>query len=82
MKLAMSVGDNRHYRLDEIEGRHFVQTVKRARLPESLALDTLRDVAESADKAISAVEKELPSDFPEKIHAAVTKGLKERLAKL
>ena len=30
MKLAMFVGDNRHYRLDEIKGRHFVQTSERA----------------------------------------------------
>jgi serine/threonine-protein kinase HipA len=82
MKLAMSVGDSRHYRLDEIEGRHFVQTVKRARLPESLALDVLKDISESADKAIATVEKKLPPGFPEEIHEAVSSGLKERLAKL
>ena len=82
MKLAMSVGDSRHYRLDEIEGRHFVQTVKRARLPESLALDALKDVSESADEAIAAVEKQLPPGFPEEIHSAVSKGLRGRLAKI
>jgi serine/threonine-protein kinase HipA len=82
MKLAMSVGDSRHYRLDEIEGRHFVQSVKRARLPESLALEALKDVTESADKAIAAVEKQLAPGFPEEIHAAVSSGLRERLAKL
>jgi serine/threonine-protein kinase HipA len=82
MKLAMFVGDNRHYRLDEIEGRHFVQTVKRARLPESLALDALKDVADSVDKAIAAAEKELPQGFPEEIPMAVSKGLRGRLAKL
>jgi serine/threonine-protein kinase HipA len=36
LKLAMFVGDNRHYRMDEIVGRHFVQTAKRARLPDRL----------------------------------------------
>jgi serine/threonine-protein kinase HipA len=82
MKLAMSVGDSRHYRLDEIEGRHFVQTVKRASLPESLAVDALKEVAESADKAIATVEKKLPPDFPIKIHTAVIRGLNGRLAKL
>jgi len=30
MKMAMSVGDSRHYRLDEIESRHFLQTAKQA----------------------------------------------------
>jgi serine/threonine-protein kinase HipA len=82
MKLAMCAGDNRHCRLDEIEGRHFVQTVKRARLPESLALDALKDVAESVDKAIAAAAKQLPPGFPEEIHVAVSKGLRGRLAKL
>ena len=82
MKLAMSVGDSRHYRLDEIEGRHFVQTVKRARLPKSLALEALSDVCESADKAIATVEKQLPPHFPEEIHAAVSKGVSSRMARL
>jgi serine/threonine-protein kinase HipA len=76
------VGDSRHYRLEEIEGRHFVQTVRRARLPETLALDALKDVAESADKVMTAVEKQLPPHFPEEFHAAVSKGLSSRLAKL
>ena len=82
MRLAMSVGDSRHYRLDEIEGRHFVQTAKRARLPESLALDALKDVCESADKAMAEVEKQLPSHFPEKVHLAVSKGLRSRMTRL
>lgn len=82
VKLAMSVGESRHFRLDEIEARHFVQTVKRARLPESLAIEVLREVAQTADQAVATVEKELPLEFPEQIHTSVTKGLKERLAKL
>ena len=32
MKLAMSVGNSRHYTIDSIQGRHFVQTVQRAGL--------------------------------------------------
>jgi serine/threonine-protein kinase HipA len=37
MKLAMSVGDSRHYKIDDIKGRHFIQTAERAGLPGSLA---------------------------------------------
>lgn len=80
MKLAMSVGDNRHYRLAEIRGRHFVQTATRARLPESLALEALKDVSESAEKAIAEVEKELPGGFPMRIHEVITTGMRARLA--
>ncbi len=82
LKLAMSVGDSRHYRLDEIEGRHFLQTAKRAQLPEALAAGVLRDVAESAAKAIATVEGQLPGDFPVGLHASIARGVRSRLPKL
>jgi serine/threonine-protein kinase HipA len=82
MKMAMSVGDSRHYRLDEIESRHFLQTAKQARLPEVLAAGVLREVAESAAKAIASVEGQLPGDFPAGIHASIARGVRSRLPKL
>lgn len=82
MKLAMSVGNNRHYRIDEIDGRHFIQTAERAGLPGSLAHDVLADVAKTADSAMNALEKHLPSGFPEEIHVSVKEALKSRLNKI
>jgi len=82
MKLAMAVGDSRHYRLDEIEGRHFVQTARRARLPESLVVDVLREVAEIAPKALATVQGGLPADFPAIEHESVTRGVNERLSSI
>jgi serine/threonine-protein kinase HipA len=79
MKLAMFVGDSRHYRLDEIKGRHFVQTTERAGLPGSLAKDVLEEVAKAADAAITSVETQLPRDFPDYIHSAVKAGLADRI---
>ena len=79
MKLAMFVGDSRHYRLDEIKARHFVQTTERAGLPGSLAKDVLEEVAKAADAAITSVETQLPRDFPEYIHSAVKAGLADRI---
>ena len=79
MKLAMSVGDSRHYRLDEIKGRHFVQTTERAGLPGALASEVLAEVAQAADAAITTVEKQLPRGFPDYIHRAVKAGLAARL---
>jgi len=79
MKLAMFVGDSRHYRLDEIKGRHFVQTTERAGLPGSLAKDVLEEVAKAADAAITSVETQLPRGFPEYIHSAVKAGLADRI---
>lgn len=79
MKLAMCVGDNRHYVLDTIKGRHFIQTASRAGLPEAIARDVLQEIAESAEQAMKTIEQELPPDFPEEIHNAVQKALKDRL---
>lgn len=79
MQLAMFVGDSRHYRLDEIKGRHFVQTTERAGLPGSLAKEVLEEVAHAADVAIPSVEKQLPRNFPEYIHDSVKAGLAKRI---
>jgi len=79
MKLAMSVGEKRHYRIDEINGLHFIQTVERAGLPGSLALSALDEVAKAAEGAMKKIEREFPSGFPEKIHTSVKAALASRL---
>jgi serine/threonine-protein kinase HipA len=82
MKLAMFVGDSRHYRLDEIKGRHFIQTTERAGLPASLAKEVLAEVVQTVDAAITILEKQVPRGFPEYIHEAVKAGLTKRLKNL
>ncbi len=82
MKLAMSAGDSRHYKIEEIKGRHFIQTAERAGLPGSLADEALEDVAKAADGAMKKLEEQLPSDFPEKIHISVKAALSSRLRKI
>ncbi|MEI6779667.1 MAG: HipA domain-containing protein [Verrucomicrobiota bacterium] len=79
LKLAMSVGDSRHYRIDEIKGRHFIQSAERAGLPGSLASEVLKEVAQAAETAINTVEKQLPRSFPKDIHHSVKAGLTARL---
>lgn len=82
MKLAMSVGDNRHYQIEEIEGRHFLQTARRARLSERLVIDILKEIVETAPKALAKVPEQLPADFPPAIHASIASGVRSRLPKL
>lgn len=79
MKLAMSVGDSRHYRMDEIKGHHFVQTTEKAGLPGSLARAVLAEVANTADTALDTMEKQLPPGLPEEIHTSVKTAFKSRL---
>lgn len=79
MKLAMSVGTSRHYRIDTIHGRHFVQTGEEAGLPRSLVLSAIEQIAGNAEKAMAQLESALPAGFPEFIHASVSAAVRTRL---
>lgn len=79
MKLAMAVGDRRHYRIAEIQPRHFLQTAAKTGLPKSLVQQTMEEITAAADDALNRVEQELPADFPEAVHASVSTGLRYRL---
>jgi len=82
MKLAMSVGDSRHYTLRYIQGRHYEQTAKRAGLPTVLARTVLEEVAVGAETALASLEAQLPPDFPVQLYASVCNGLRSRLAQI
>jgi len=82
MKLAMFVGTGRHYRMDEIAGRHFMQTTERAGLPAGLASEVMDDILKDADAVPGRLAKELPNGFPDAIHASVMKSLRTRLRAL
>ncbi len=79
MKMAMSVGNKNHYKMDEIQGRHFIQTAQRAGLPDYIAKEALEEISGMTEKAMQDVENRLPADFPEEIHASVIRGMKSRL---
>lgn len=82
MTLAMAVGTNNHYRIDEIHGRHFVQTAKKAGLPKPLVTDALAEMADVAIKAVERIETDLPKGFPEAIHDAAQAAVTERARSL
>ena len=80
--MAMSVGDNNHYRMDDIQGRHFIQTARRAGLPDYIAEEALQDIAANAQSAFSQVEESLPPCFPEDIHNTVIQAMITRLRRI
>ncbi|NGX98228.1 MAG: type II toxin-antitoxin system HipA family toxin, partial [Candidatus Afipia apatlaquensis] len=82
MKLAMSVGNKRHYRIDEIAGRHFMQTGEAADLPKSLMRNCVETVIARAAEALDRVENELPKTFPGAIHQSVKAAVIQRLETL
>lgn len=78
MKMAMSVGDNNHYKMEEIHGRHFVQTAKKAGLPDYIAQDALEEISNEVERGIKSIEDNLPPDFPEEIHDSVKYAISSR----
>jgi serine/threonine-protein kinase HipA len=82
MKLAMSVGTKNHYRIAEVQGRHFVQTGEAAGVPKKLVQDSIEQVASTIETALAKIEGELPKGFPEEIHNSVKTAALQRLRTL
>lgn len=82
MKLAMSVGENRHYRIDDIQPRHFFQSAARAGIAKSVVDDAIDAVVTRMDGALSSLEDGLPADFPQELHASIGAGIRRRMGML
>lgn len=67
LQLAMAVGNNNHYRGDQIHPRHFDQTAVRARLPAQVRLAAYSELAEAMPAAIEHTAAALPAGFPARI---------------
>jgi serine/threonine-protein kinase HipA len=78
MKLAMSVGDKNHYRVDRVAPRHFMQSAKSAGFGVPLVERLLHEVHERVPAAIEATLNQLPSDFPEALASSIISGVEAR----
>lgn len=79
MKLALAVGDKRHYVVDEVMPRHFVQTAAKSGIPESVVQGIFEELLEMEEEAVLKVLEELQPDFPEGLVQSVLEGLRHRL---
>jgi serine/threonine-protein kinase HipA len=79
MKLAMAVGDSRHYVVDSIVPRHFLQTAASCGLPAAMVQDLFMELSERAPAAIDETLANLPSDFPEAVAQSIIDGMRKRL---
>lgn len=82
LRLAMSVGARRHYRMSEIQGRHFMETAASAGIGNERMRKLLEGLAEEAPRALTRVQAALPAGFPETIHTAVQQAMLDRLRRL
>ncbi|MGB7934661.1 MAG: type II toxin-antitoxin system HipA family toxin [Gammaproteobacteria bacterium] len=79
VKLAMAVGDSRHYRLKEIQPRHFYQTARKAGLKDGDIDDILSGLASRMDGAIGDIAR-LAADagVPKATYKPVLTGIEGR----
>lgn len=82
MKLAMSVGNSRHYRVDQIHGRHFVQTGVRSGFSKPRIARLIEEIADTAPAALDNLASSLPRDFPAAIHETVRAAFMNRTRSL
>ena len=82
MKLAMAVGDNRHYVVDAVLPRHFIQTAARSGIGASMLRPLFADLEAQAPAAIEKVRQTLAQGFQEEIAATIIGGFESRLRML
>ena len=81
MAMAWEGDKNRHYRLRDVQPRHLVTTANRCGYGAHIE-DTLHALAEQTPKAIEAVSRQLPDNFPQDVFDSITSGLQLMIAKL
>jgi serine/threonine-protein kinase HipA len=82
MKLALAVGKNRHYAINSIMPRHFIQTGEAAGLPGDVTQSLMDELVAQTPKAIEQTRNDLPSPFQEDTVESISKGVLHRLGKI
>jgi len=78
-KLANAVGDNRHYVIDTIMPRHFVQTAVKSGIPAAVVEGICAELVDTAETAIDDTLASLPKNFPSALVEPITGGLRARI---
>ena len=82
LRLAMSVGRRRHYRLDQIQPRHFEETAELAKVPPEIRRQAVTELAAIGLRAIDAVTEALPGDFPDRVAGPIIAHARNRMTLL
>jgi serine/threonine-protein kinase HipA len=78
-KLAMAVGDNRHYRIDQISIRHFEQAAASAGMDRTIVAAIMSEFAAAMAGAIESATADMPKGPPRRLAEQIAKGIRERL---
>ena len=78
-RLALAVGDKRHYVMSGILPRHFAQTAVEAGMHPRAVHDICAELADTAEPSIAAALESMPKDFPAELAESVTSGMRARM---
>ncbi len=82
-KMAMAMlGKNRHYLLNEILGRHLLDTAKQAKFSTTRARQIIQAMFEQLDSVIAQVSTHLPQTFPQAIADSIFTGMQHQRDRL
>lgn len=79
VKLAMAVGRNRHYRVDRITPRYFVETGRACGIGEETVRAIFAELADTGPDAADEAVVAMPNDFPEALARSIVGGFSRRL---
>ncbi len=82
MKLAMAVGDRRHYRVGDVAPRHFVQSGAAGGLDPKAVRKMLAHLAQAGPPALDRVLASLPARFPAAVSGPIAQAAHTRLAQI
>ncbi len=81
-RMAMAIGENRHYIINEILPRHFFQSAKAVGFPKSDVEAICSELVAGIDAAIERSVQAMPAGFPDELIQAIEKGIRQRLKKI
>ena len=78
-RLTMAVGDNRHYQINIIVPRHFLQSAQRAGVGEEIVQSIFGELRDTGRRAIARTLDRLAAGFPKQVSASIQAGFLRRL---
>jgi serine/threonine-protein kinase HipA len=82
MKLAMAVGESRHYTVDSVVPHHFIQTAAKAGIGAGRVMAIFDELRAQVPAAIEQVIASLPKAFPAEVAGSLGNGVRARLHRL
>jgi serine/threonine-protein kinase HipA len=81
-RLAMAVGSNRHYNVEEVFPRHFEQSAAAAGISAAMVADVMNDLTGTLPRVVDEVARSLPPGFPERLVQSIAAGMNRRLRRM